>query len=270
MVIVQKPAPELASQIEICWSSVWKGGDGSALYEILPSGNMTLMFRFSGTVCQAFLLGPVTSKISLNVDQSCDYFCVRFRPGQAPKLVDVHPIDVLNSGLELTSIWGISVSSLGDRLQSYPNHASRQLFVEGLVRSSEPLVEDERCRWATAFIDASGGQVSVSHLAYRLGIHTRSLERSFLDHCGISPKRLIRMTRLQHFIAHSREGRYQNLSDLAYICGYSDQSHMIKDLKELTGRLPGEVTSCHILVEEQPVHCKSIFSTVSGRYKFNF
>jgi AraC-like DNA-binding protein len=244
MVFFGKPAPDLAQQIESCWGATSGGGSGRAFYEILPDGNANLVFRFSSAGYRMSLLGPRTEKACVEMDEASDYFCISFRPGQAPRLADIHPAELTDGYADILKLRGVSIGSLADRFSSLPDPASRQRVLEELVRGNLPLVRDERCRKATALLDAHGGRLRVNDLAAELGTHVRSLERLFLDHLGISPKQLTRLVRFGHLSSAIRTGSFASLADLAYYCGYADQSHMIKDFKEMAGRLPGEAGSC--------------------------
>lgn len=240
MVYIGKPAPDLAQQIDMCWSVMTEGDVDRTFYEILPDSNVNLTIRFSSSGCRMVLLGPATEKASIEIDNASDYFCIRFRPAQVPRLVDVSPSELINGFVDIPKIRGMSIDSLADRLHSLPDAASRQRVMEDLVRGSLPLVRNERCRQATALLDLHGGRLQVGQLAAEMGIHIRALERLFLEQLGMTPKRLIRLVRLQHLLSSLRAGSFNSLTDLAHACGYTDQSHMIKDFKELTGRLPGE------------------------------
>lgn len=244
MLVIRNPAPDLARQIEMCWSVTNAGGKGTAFYEIFPDSNVSLVFRFSSSRCRMALLGPSTEKACVEIDEGSDYFCIRFRPGQAPCLADVHPAELINSYVDLSQIRGTSIDSLAERLHSLPDPVSRQLVMEELLRGSLPLVRDARCRRAAALLDSHGGRLQVNELAAELGLHIRSLERLFLDQLGIPPKRLTRLIRFRHLVSGLRAGGFENLAHLSYACGYTDQSHMIRDFKELTGRLPGEIGTC--------------------------
>jgi AraC-like DNA-binding protein len=68
----------------------------------------------------------------------------------------------------------------------------------------------------------------------------RSLERLCLEQLGMAPKRLGRLVRLRQVLLRLQAGGFGTLADLAHGCGYSDQPHLIRDFKQLTGRLPGE------------------------------
>jgi len=237
--VIGKPAPDLAQQIEMCWS-VTGEGSGRAFYEILPECNVNLIVRFSSSGCRMVLYGPATEKACVEIDEAASYFCIRFRPGQFPRLADVLLSDLIDRCVELPKLGGVSVDSLADRLNSLPDPAARQLVMEELVRGNLPLVRDKRCRQATALLEAHHGRLQVNELAAELGLHIRSLERIFVENLGMAPKQLTRLVRFGHLVSGLSAGNFRSLADLACACGFSDQSHMIKDFKELTGRLPGE------------------------------
>jgi AraC-like DNA-binding protein len=245
VLIVANPAPDLAPQIETLWAATSEGKSGTTFYEHFPAGNVDLIFRFSASGCRMVLLGPAAEKACVEVHEASEYFGMRFRIGQAPRLADVKPSDLINGRVELTKLGGERIDSLSDRFLSSPRQDSRRLVMENLLRGSGPLVRDERCRKAAMVLEAYCGRLQVKELAVGLGIHVRSLERLFLEHLGMSPKRLIRLARLKRLVIKLRSGDFGSFADLAYSCGYSDQSHMIRDFKELTGRVPGEMDSTH-------------------------
>lgn len=239
MVFFGIPVPDLARQIDLFWCATGEREKGRRFYEILPDGNTNIVFRFSSSGCRMTLIGPRTVKASVEIDQEAEYFCVSFRAGQAPKIADVHSAELIDSFVEVSNIGGERVDSLADRFHTI-DPLSRQRVMEELLRGLVPLVRDERCRNAAGLLAASRGQVQINSLAMELGLTIRSLERLFVNHLGMTPKLHARLIRLGYLSTLLRNGGYLNLADLAYTCGYTDQSHMIKDFKMLTGRLPSE------------------------------
>ncbi|HTD40430.1 MAG TPA: helix-turn-helix domain-containing protein, partial [Mucilaginibacter sp.] len=61
--------------------------------------------------------------------------------------------------------------------------------------------------------------------------------RKFKIYSGFSPKMYLRLTRLQN--ALKQYGHDKTLTQIAYECGYYDQSHFIHDVKAFTGYHPG-------------------------------
>ncbi len=239
MAIIGHPAPDLARRIELSWFAAGTAGAGRAFYEVPPTGNATLILRVSSSGCRLVLLGAASEKTTIERDGSADYYGLSFRPGQLPRLADVHPAELLDGSMELSRLGGERVALLAERLHELSGWDARRRLLESLVRGAPPLVRDPRCRQAAAVIDASAGQITVEALAAGLGLTVRSLERLLLAELGIGPKRLARLSRLQHLLARLRSGGFANLAELAAAGGYTDQPHMIRDFKALTGRLPG-------------------------------
>ncbi len=81
------------------------------------------------------------------------------------------------------------------------------------------------------------GIVKVNNLAKEYFLSERQFERQFQQFSGFNPKLFSRIIRFQ-----SAMGQYGNvnksLTDIAFECGYYDQSHFIHDFKEFSGHHP--------------------------------
>lgn len=235
------PSPDLAPRVDLFWSVPHvPGQSGTGFRELFPASGLSLVLRLSPRGSRAVLLGPATEKASVELDRGAEYLGVHFRTGQAPRLADVSPSELTNRHAEVTHLAGTRLDSLADRLLSLPDLASRQLAVEALLREVPPLVRDERLRHAAVLLERCGGRLRVDELAARLGLHVRSLERRFVEHLGLPPKRVARLVRLRHVLARLHDGGYRSLAELALASGYADQAHLCRDFKALTGRAPGE------------------------------
>jgi len=82
----------------------------------------------------------------------------------------------------------------------------------------------------------------VDELAKRSFLSTRQFERNFKNFSGFSPKLYSRIIRFQS--ATQQYGTcYNTLTDIAYDCGYYDQSHFIHDFKQFSGYHPKQYFS---------------------------
>jgi AraC-like DNA-binding protein len=240
MLVVRPPSADLASRIDAFWSVRGDGRAGTSFHEFFPDASANLVFRLSPAGCRLVLVGPVTELAAVERDGQAEYLGVRFRPGQAPALADVGALELTNAHAEVIRVAGLGIDDLGERLLRTPDLPSRQLILEALLRRAPPQVRSARARRAAALVDAHGGRLRVDALADALGIHVRTLERLCVGELGLSPKRLTRLVRLRQVLARLHAGGAGSLADLANDCGYADQAHLTRDLKELTGRLPGE------------------------------
>jgi AraC-like DNA-binding protein len=240
MVDVRLPASDLATRVDAFWSVRGDGRAGTSFHELFPDHGANLILRLSPAGCRAVLLGPSTDLAAVERDGQAEYLGVRFRTGQVPALADAGPAELTNAHAEVTRVAGVGLDQLAERLASAPDLALRQRILEDLLRRVPPLVRSTRARQVAALVESRGGRVRVEALAEAVGIHVRSLERLCLGELGLSPKRLTRLVRLRQVLARLHSGAAGTLADLAHDCGYADQAHMTRDLRELTGRLPGE------------------------------
>ena len=81
------------------------------------------------------------------------------------------------------------------------------------------------------------GKLTLDELSSKSSFSKRSIERYFKKAVGLSPKHYIRIIRFSQ-IFHHVQAHKNDWSDIAYLCGYYDQSHFIKNFKEFTGERP--------------------------------
>lgn len=240
VLVLATPAPDLTSRVEMIWFRSNQGTSGTAFHEFFPDSSANLILRWSSVAARLVLLGPVTERAAVELDGGSEYLGVRFRAGQAPRLSDLSPLELTNAHAELTSLGGVSLDDLCERLAAAPGLPARQAIIEELIRDAPPLARDERGRRAASLVETHRGQLRVDDVAEALGLSARSLERLCLQQLGVGPKRLARLVRLRHVLVRLQAGNFGTLAELAHACGYADQPHLIRDFKQLTGRLPGE------------------------------
>jgi len=84
---------------------------------------------------------------------------------------------------------------------------------------------------------SSKGTASIGEICQKAKISERSLERFFRHHVGITPKYFSRIIRFSNIFKLLEEGDPYWV-DVAYLTGYYDQSHFIRDFKAFTGEEP--------------------------------
>jgi transcriptional regulator GlxA family with amidase domain len=82
------------------------------------------------------------------------------------------------------------------------------------------------------------GVTRISALQRNHRIQARRLERIFLEEIGVTPKIFCRIVRFNHAKSMIERNADVDLRQLAYECGYADQSHFTRNFRELFGRTP--------------------------------
>lgn len=97
---------------------------------------------------------------------------------------------------------------------------------------------DRVTEYALTRIVKSKGNLSLKGLQTELQLSERGFQRKFDAQVGISPKLFARVCRFQASLTQLKSNNYENLSDIAFDNGYTDQSHFIRSFKEFTGFSP--------------------------------
>ena len=89
---------------------------------------------------------------------------------------------------------------------------------------------------AVSRIEDARGVVRIDRLARWVGLSQSALERRFRRVTGTSPKKFASIVRLRHVVHLRAKGA--DFTSIAIAAGYCDQSHFIKDFKQITGFAP--------------------------------
>jgi AraC-like DNA-binding protein len=89
--------------------------------------------------------------------------------------------------------------------------------------------------WAWRRLKATHGRVPVGELATELGWSRKRIVARFRDEIGLPPKAVGRLLRFER--ARELAGT-MSWGELAFECGFSDQSHLIAEFRRITGRTP--------------------------------
>lgn len=101
----------------------------------------------------------------------------------------------------------------------------------------------ESARRIAAVTDAclaeSAPPMDIARLAALAGVTTRQVQRDFAQHLGISPIAWLRLVRLQRTLGGIARGT--PMAELSTAQGFSDQSHMTRELRRWIGVTPGQL-----------------------------
>lgn len=104
-----------------------------------------------------------------------------------------------------------------------------------------PFAEDRVISRAIAALDGEdeSRRARVREVAQQVGLSERQLERRFLSRVGIGPRRYASLRRFERALALA--ATTPSLTQVAYLSGYADQSHLVREVRRLTGSTPTEI-----------------------------
>ena len=97
---------------------------------------------------------------------------------------------------------------------------------------------DRLAIWAGRVIRRMKGQVRTSALAQRAGVSERHLNRALKDRIGLGAKALSSQIRTLSAIETADACDKPDWADIALASGYSDQAHLSRSIKAMTGLSP--------------------------------
>jgi transcriptional regulator GlxA family with amidase domain len=98
---------------------------------------------------------------------------------------------------------------------------------------------------ALNILGPSGTGASVRDVAREVGLSHRRFVEVFTREVGIAPKLLCCILRFQRVRSLAEAHPPREWAQLASMCGYFDQSHLINDFQELSGLTPTEYVRLH-------------------------
>ncbi|MFD6392205.1 helix-turn-helix domain-containing protein [Nocardia sp. NPDC060259] len=163
---------------------------------------------------------------------------VRLSPIAAYRLLGGVPGDLRDTVADIGDVWGTAATLLREQLAETATWANRFALTTGFLtdrastRSADPEVA--AC-WHR--VVASNGDVRVRDLAELTGWSRKRVWSRFTAQVGVTPKRAAMVVRFRSAFDLLVSGR--SPADVAVACGYSDQSHLHRDVLAFAGITPG-------------------------------
>jgi AraC-like DNA-binding protein len=140
----------------------------------------------------------------------------------------------VNQGLDAMTFWGNEVNDLLKDLKSAPSPDTMAAMVYSFIERKF----DVSCRPEEAIDDVAiemldhAKDYSLLQWADRACLSLRQFERNFIVRTGITPKLFIRIVRFEHALRVKNMNGDKSWSEIAFECGYTDSSHLLREFKE--------------------------------------
>ncbi|OMP77391.1 helix-turn-helix transcriptional regulator [[Flexibacter] sp. ATCC 35208] len=243
---------DLDPMIQCYWTLEGPAGSFPQKQTIVPDGCMEMIFHYGDLYQQyledgniilqprCFVIGQLTRPLEIVATGKTGIFSVRFHPDGFSPFTHLPLSEMENSAIPLERLFGNDGKNVELAILNAPGVSERIKEVEQFLTNRLATAEtiDHITRSLIEAIWHSNGQLSVTALSRQSQIKSRRLERRFLSDVGMSPKQLSRVIRLNNIFKKLISGKETSLTALAYEGNYFDQSHFIKEFKQLTGYTP--------------------------------
>jgi AraC-like DNA-binding protein len=102
------------------------------------------------------------------------------------------------------------------------------------------LIENPFVDFAVSTIVGSPNQCSIKAISDKVGYSQKHTIKLFKENVGVTPKEFLRVIRFQKAIQQIENQISVDWSQIAFDCGFYDQSHFIADFKRFSGFTPSE------------------------------
>lgn len=150
--------------------------------------------------------------------------------------------------IEGTDLLGRRIARLREQLLDEPDWSRRFDLLATYLRRRTDTAGPARVRpelvEAWTWMARHRGTGSMRGLAEHVALSPRQLRTLFDREVGHSPKAVSRLMRFQHALQQVAQGvstgHPGTLAEVAHRCGYFDQSHLVREFRELTHAAPTE------------------------------
>jgi len=200
-----------------------------------------------------YTTGLYTTPHEFRVSKSWDEICIDFYPcgyyyffnfPSKPKIINEGLVDMLFSKKD---------QDLLERILNEPNLKIRSLTIEQFLISKLKPFDNSNLQAAIEYIHLKKGAVAVKNVLKHTRCSERKMYSLFEDHFGITPKWYIRIVKIRQALKLITFHPHLSLTEIAYQCGYTDQSHFIKESKTMCNDLPKKLKENLVSVNSEVI-----------------
>lgn len=250
-----KPSTVLSPYVKQYWGIENCMNPGEEhIQRIIPNGLMELTFylgvrpqllnHHQKTIENTVVSGHCKGHHDLMVTGNLLLFSVSFKPQGAWMFFDLPMNELYNCIVPVRYLLKEEIGKLEEELHEAIEFQDKVILVEAflvaLLKKKTNFYHEKRMVDSIGLISRKRGIVEVDTLALRACLSRKQYERMFQECVGTSPKQFMRVVRFQHSLHFRRMNSQLRLTDLAYECGFFDQSHMINEYRDLSGKTPSQ------------------------------
>lgn len=250
---VIKPTPELAPYIKNYWI-LQDDAFVPVAERLLPVGTIQMTFHkgkrlFSKTGNelhpQALICGHSIGFSDVVSTGNIEMITIVFQPHTARTFFNL-PLNVFRGyHISIHDMDDTELSDLAKRIEDTPdNEICIRLIEAFLLHRLMKYSSYHQGRISTAIREINvQPQTTVPKLSDLACLSTKQFNRIFVNHVGTTPKEFMRIVRMQRSLYSMQMQPGIDFAQVAYTCGFSDQSHFIKEFKLFSGYTPAEFLS---------------------------
>ena len=211
-------------------------------YRVVADGCIDIFFELSNPA-ENFVMGFCKKYTEFPLENSFDYFGVRFFPSVFPQLFKVDASQLSNRFEQLSAVIPDTASFISEHLSdelTFPQiKETFDSYFLNLIQNTA-FSNDTRFYNAMEIILKNYGVINIE-TDLDTGLSSRQLRRLFEFYVGDSAKTFSKVVRFQNILRAKPSGQSLKQNKLFSDTGYYDQAHFIKEFKTFYGVTPGKL-----------------------------
>lgn len=245
-----KPHSLLSGYIECYWSAYADKPPFREQESLIPDGTIELMFNFGDDYAQvvneqkikvkgSHIIGIRKHSLQISQTNKQHFFSVRFKPGGSYPFFNVPAHLFCNAFYTLDELLGKDFKTLEEHLQEASINEERVLLANRFfLKRLYTIPETYQFVATCSRLLLQDPSLSINDLSRQVNTNYKTLERRFNAVTGLTPSELLKIKRFNNAVLSMYSCRHTSLTAIAYECGYYDQSHFIREFKQLTHYTP--------------------------------
>jgi len=203
----------------------------------IPDGCIDVLFDCDSSQPSAEVFGTPMAAIDIHLQRQHRYFGVRFSSSVMPDCFDLSAQELIAHHYGLVDLVP-DANQLVEAVVGQANFAHQVSSFEGFFNNKRMRRLSTLTESIVRYTLDHQGNVRIDDLADYSGTTTRTIQRQFRADTGMSPKVFARIIRCQSAVYNINHHDHLAFSDIAFDLGFSDQSHFLREFKQLVNTTP--------------------------------
>ncbi len=248
-----KPCKLLSNFVECYWTALADRPPFREKESLIPDGTIELMFNFGDNYSKfkngiktpvkgSHIIGIRKKTLQISQTNKQNIFSVRFKLGGVYPVIKIPVYSFANDFFELDLLLGNEYKELEEKLYETLSTKKRIEIIEDylLKKIYGNNMDDYNFVEACSKLLLQNPSMDIKTLSDNFNTNYKTIERKFQKVMGLTPTELLKIRRFNNAVFSMYSCKYNSLTAIAYKCGYFDQSHFIREFKQLTTFSPKE------------------------------
>jgi hypothetical protein len=233
-ILYQEKVPDKSLSGKIAYYWQINTGSEAVDYAIIPDGCVDIVIECDTR--QAYFIPTTITPDVVRLKEHGTWFGTRFLPAVIPGVLNVNLAELGYQSVDLAAVNQRWHRALSDMVAGMPSFDERIKAASRFLNQTFTLDSRQDYQLSLALQQIySKSEVTTG----RNEATARRLRRLFHRHIGTSPKKFAMIVRSQAFLRTLQHKQ----STRSFYGSYYDQSHMVKELKAMTGHTPSQLAA---------------------------